>query len=135
MKGAVDDDHLALRLGLARELDRGLGRLRTGVAQIRLAAQAALRQAVGETHRGLGIEEVGHVHQPAHLLAHRRDDAWVAVAEVGHRDAAQEVEVLVAIVVPQPHPLPAHELHGLARVRRDHAARLDLPQLGERHMA
>ena len=70
------------------------------------------RQALGQAHRGLGVEEVADVHQPPDLLAHGLDDARVAVAEVRHRDAAQEVEVLVALGVPQARALAAHELDG-----------------------
>ena len=51
------------------------------------------------------------MHQPADLLADRPHHARVAVAEAGDRDAAQEVEVLVAVGVPQQRALAAHELH------------------------
>ena len=64
------------------------------------------------------------MHQPPGLLADRRDDARVAVADARHRDAGQEVEVLVAVGVPQARALAAHELTGSAR-RRDRVGALE----------
>src|SRR5439155_21940836 len=49
------------------------------------------------------------------------------------RDAAEEVEVLVAVGVPQPGTLAAHELDGRARVGRDDPFALDLLQLRQAH--
>src|SRR6185437_2707140 len=60
--------------------------------------------------------------------------ARVTVAEVRHRDAAEEVEVLVALLVPQPRTLAAHELDRLARVGGDHARALELLQVGQAHV-
>jgi hypothetical protein len=38
------------------------------------------------------------------------------MAELRHGDAGEEVEVLVALVVPQPRALAAHELDRVARI-------------------
>ena len=46
-------------------------------------------------------EQVADVHQPRGLLLHRGDDPRVAVAGVVDRDAGEEVEVLVAVGVPE----------------------------------
>ena len=88
------------------------------------ASASRARQA----HRGLGVEEVAHVHEPAGLVAHRLHHARVAVAELGHGDPAQEVEVLVPVRVPQPRALAAHELHRLAHVGAHHRLALELPE-------
>ena len=69
------------------------------------------------------VEEVAHVREPADLLADRLDHGGVAVPEVDRADARDEVEVLPALVVVEPHPLAAHEHHGLARVHA-HVERL-----------
>ena len=69
------------------------------------------------------------MHQAPGLLAHRLDHARVAVAELRHRDAGQEVEVLVALVVPQPRALAAHELDRVARVGAHHGVALERLQL------
>ena len=60
--------------------------------------------------------------QPRRLLLHGGDDLRVAVAGVADRDAAEEVEVLVAVGVPQPRALAAHELDVVAGVVGDQAA-------------
>ena len=73
--------------------------------------------------------------QPARLLAHRRDHARMAVAEVRDRDPAEEVEVLVALGVPQARALAAHELDGQARVGGVRCSRSSSLQLGERSRA
>ena len=56
------------------------------------------------------------MHQPARLLADRLHHGRMAVAELGDRDAGEEVEVLVALVVPQARALAAHELDGVPGV-------------------
>jgi len=69
------------------------------------------------------------VHQPAGLLADRLDHARVAVPELRDRDAGEEVEVLVALVVPEPGALAAHEFDGIARVRAHERLALELLEL------
>src|SRR5690606_7185508 len=65
-----------------------------------------------------GAVQVGHVLQRAGLLGDGLGHRRVAVAEPGHGQAAQEVEVAVAPVVPQLAPLPPHEGDALGGVRR-----------------
>src|SRR5262249_34000497 len=69
------------------------------------------------------------MHQPPDLPAHGFDHPRVAVTEVGHRDPAEEIEVLAALGVPHPRSLSAHELDRETRVRADHARTLQLLQL------
>jgi hypothetical protein len=118
VEAAVQDDDVAPRLGLAGQLERGLVGLRTGVGEEHRPAQRAGRQALGEPAHRLGVEEVADVQQPLGLIADRFDDRRVAVADARHADAGQEVEVLVAVVVPQARAGAADETHGVARVRR-----------------
>src|SRR4029450_3083681 len=66
-------------------------------------------------HR-LGVEEVADGDEPLRLLGDRPHHLGMAVADRGHRDPGQEVEVLVAILVPQPRALAAGEGHGVAGV-------------------
>src|ERR1700722_5703438 len=110
MEGAMHYHDLPSWLGLARQLDRCLVGLGAGVAEIDLATEARLRKTLGQAHRGLRVEQVARVHQAADLLAHGRDNARMTVAEAGHGDAAEEVEVLIPILVPQMRSLAAHEL-------------------------
>jgi hypothetical protein len=79
-------------------------------------AEREVSQALRQPHPRLGVEEVPHVHQPAGLLVHRLHHGRVAMAELRHRDAGQEVQVLVALVVPQPRALAPHELDGIPDV-------------------
>src|ERR1700689_224618 len=55
----------------------------------------------------------------------------MAVAEAGHGDAAEEVEVLLALGVPQARALAAHELDGEARVGAREARGPDLLEVRE----
>jgi hypothetical protein len=100
VEGAVHDHHLPARTGLADELDRSLAGLRAGVAEEHLATETRAGQALGQAHGGLGVEEVADVHQPPDLLANGLHHPRVTVPQAGHRDAAQEVQVLVAVDVP-----------------------------------
>src|SRR5262249_40581098 len=51
------------------------------------------------------------VEQRRRLLLHGADHLRVAVSEGGHRDPPGEVEVLLAVRVPDPHALPPHQRH------------------------
>ena len=93
----------AARVVEPRELERGLVRLGAGVAEpgpAVVARPGEARDALGELERGLGREVVGHVREPGRLRGDRLDEHGVRVAERVHRDAGEEVEVLVPGVVP-----------------------------------
>ena len=111
---------------LARELDRALRRLRARVAEEDLAAEARLAQALGQAQRGLGEEQVGRAGERTGLLLDRGDDPRVTVAGVVDREPGEEVQVLLAVRVPQPRALAAHELDLRAQVRRHRVARLQV---------
>ena len=66
------------------------------------------------------------MHEPARLLADRLDHVRVAVPELHDRDAGEEVEVLVALGVPEARALAAHELDRVARVGRHRGVALEL---------
>ena len=70
--------------------------------------------------------------EQAHLVTDGGDHAGVAVADVEHRDPGQEVQVLVALGVPQPHARAADELDRGAGVGADGVAALELLELLER---
>src|SRR6201999_1629789 len=56
----------------------------------------------------------------------------VAVADVEHRDARQEIEVLVPVLIPQPHTRAAYELHRQSHERADRVLALERLQLRQR---
>ena len=117
MEAVAQHHDVAAAAAPARELDRALVGLGARVGEEHLAAQRALRQplrpAASRARCRRGCQTC--ISRPG-LLADRLDQRRVAVADLHHRDAGQEVEVLVALGVPEPRALAAHELDGLARV-------------------
>jgi hypothetical protein len=123
-------DDVPARPPAPRELDRALDRLGAAVGEERLAAERRPGEPLREPQRRLGVVEVRRVPEAPGLLAQDLDEPRVAVPELGDGDAREEVEVLLAVGVPQARPLAAHERDGLARVRADQVRGLELPQLG-----
>ncbi len=73
--------------------------------------------------------------ETADLVAHGLDHARVAMADVQHGDPGEEVEVLVAVDVPQTDARPAHELDGVADVRGYRVLALEAFELDQAHSA
>jgi hypothetical protein len=130
VEGVLDHHHPAAPVVLAGQLDRALVGLRARVAEEHAAAERPLREPLGEPYPGLGVVEVRRVDQAAGLLAQRGHESGVAVADLVHGYAGHEVEVLVALVVPQPRALAAHELHRQAGVGLHHGFALERLKLG-----
>jgi hypothetical protein len=135
VESTLDHHELAAIAAPAGELDRTLDRLGAGVAQEHAPAERQVGQPLRKPDAGLGIEEVADVHEASRLFPDRLHHARVAVAELRNGDAGEEVEVLVALVVPETRPLPAHELDGVARVGRHDGVALQGLKLGECHGA
>ena len=103
----------AARVVQARELERGLVGLGAGVAEPDAPVVARAGQPhepLGEFECGLGGEVVGHVGERRRLRRDRVDEHRVRMAERVHRDTGEEVEVLVARVIPHASALAALEL-------------------------
>jgi hypothetical protein len=120
VEAALEHDELAAGAMTASELDGALDRLGAGVAEEYLASKRPLGQPSRKAHRRLGVVEVAHVHEPAGLVLHGPNHGWVAVPHLGDGDSRQEVQVLVALVVPEPRALAADELDRVAHVRAHH---------------
>ena len=105
-----------LALPAARELHRALVRLGAGVREEDLPPAEQVVQPFREQHLRLGVVEVRHVGQHAGLRADGLDDLRVRVPDAHHGDAGDEVEVFVAVGVPEPAPGAAGERHGLPPV-------------------
>ena len=88
-------------------------------------------EPLAEPHRRLRVVEVGDARQPLRLVADRGHDPRVAVAGVVDREPGEEVQVLLAVGVPQPRSLAAHELHRRPRIGRHRIPRLQRLQLSE----
>jgi hypothetical protein len=111
---------------LADELDRTLVGLGARVAEERLAAEARAAEPLRELHSALGQVEVRRVGEHADLLANRLDHRRMTVADRADRDAGEEIEVFLAVRVPEPRPLAADELDGCPRVGLHQPARVQL---------
>jgi hypothetical protein len=137
VEGVGQDDDLrrvdpALVGALADQLDRALVRLRTGVREEDRAAEGRLGEPLGEPQRRLGVVEVRRTREPRRLLGDRVHDRRVAVACVVDGQTGEEVEILVAVGVPQPGALAADELDRRPDVGRHRVARLEPLEVGDR---
>ena len=111
----------------ARELDRGLVRLRAGVAEEHPIGERRLAQLFGEAHRRLREVEVADVPEPPGLPGERLRELRVAVAERGHADPGAQIDVFVTVEVPHAGPCATVEDHLLGRIVRH------VPALPGRH--
>ena len=85
----------------------------------RLLAGEQLAQRLGQLDQRLCREQRGDVLQRLDLLLDRGDHARLAVAEADGDDAAEEVEVLLAVGIEQPLTLAANERQRLLVVARE----------------
>lgn len=109
VEAALGGDHVA-PAGAPPDLESGLDGLRAGVGEEDLAGAAEeLEEPFGELDGRLGDEEVGDVAEGGDLVGDGADDGGVGVAEGVDGDAADEVEVLAAVGVPDPGALAAHQ--------------------------
>jgi hypothetical protein len=69
------------------------------------------------------------VEQRAGLVGHRLGDRRVGVPERDRREAGEEIEVLLALAVPQPRALAPHERDRLPAVGLHHVVVVELVQL------
>src|SRR5512144_1770899 len=107
------DDLLSPGRGLG-QAQAGLHRLRAAREELdaREALRSDLRHQLEEARAGLGGEAAEG--EPLRLALERLDVVRVAVADAADRDARDEVDVLVAVLVPQPAAAAAG--HGQPRV-------------------
>ena len=91
-----------------RQLQRGLVGLATGRAQIDLVGEGTLGQLPGQLQCRLVGVDVGQVPQLVGLGLEGLDQDRVAVTQRVHRDAAGEVDVLAAFLIPQTAAFAAH---------------------------
>ena len=104
----------------AGELQRGLVRLGTGIAEEDALGERRVDEPLGEPQRGLVREPVGDVPELARLLGQRAHQHRMAVAERGDRDAAREVDVHPAVLVPDARAFAADRNERRRRVAGDH---------------
>ncbi len=83
-----------------RELQRRLVRFGAGIAEEHALGERAVDETLRESQRGLVREPVADVPELAGLLVERADHRRMAVSECGHGDAAREIDVELAVLVP-----------------------------------
>ena len=81
-----------------------------------LSAKEFFTSAFARFDLRLDVEVVRDVHEPLRLFLEGHDDLRMAMAEVVHRDAGDEVEVLLAVGVVDRRAASLHEHQGLAAV-------------------
>src|SRR5439155_3384141 len=115
------DDLVAALTVQPGQLDGRLIRLRAGVAEEALTAPAGPpRQRLGQQALRRRVPGVRHVDQLGDLLLHRLDDARRAVAEQAAAPAGEEVEVAIALRVPDSGAFAAHQADRVSGVVTDH---------------
>ena len=94
---------------LAGELEGRLPGLGAGVAEEHAVGEGVFHQQLRQSCRGNRVVEVGHVHQLPRLFLDRLEDVVITVPEGVDRQAADEVEVAVAVEVEQVDPVAPFE--------------------------
>ena len=108
----AERDDLGLPRPLARELERGLVRLRPRVAEEDTIGERAGHQLLGQPLARLRAIEVGHMNQPGGERAlDRPADHGMIVAEGVDPDPGDEVQVTRAVLCDELHAFPPDE-HG-----------------------
>ncbi len=116
-----NDDALLRRTSLGRrptthQLDRRLVRLGAGIAQEHaLGEMRCVHQLFGQPQRRLGVEHVAAVPELVRLRGERRQQICILMAKRVHRDAGTEVDVIVALGIPDSRALAVIE-HQFARL-------------------
>src|SRR5438045_2283737 len=126
MESVLEHDDVAAPAMPARELDRALVGLGAGVADEDLAAEGDLREALRQAQLRRRVEQIADMDQRLRLACDGVDDTRMAMAELRDRDAGEEVEVLVAVRVPEARCLAADELDRIAAVGRHQVVALEL---------
>ena len=86
----------------ARNLNRRLVRFRAAIREIRFLELAGgnLRQLFGQRDHGLIGKAGRDVLKPVNLLLRAGDDPRIAMADADGHDPAEEIEILLALYIP-----------------------------------
>jgi len=116
VKGIFGRDEFAAARRPVGEFDRALGRFGAGIHEE--AARDAFGRDCGEALAklglGLGIEDVGGLHQPTRLAGNRLDERRVAMADARHSPAGHQVDEFPTFDVAHARAAPFAQRHGMA---------------------
>src|SRR5258708_7419293 len=121
-----------LRKG-AGELERTFPCLGAAVAKESAVKSGNVGQQPRELRLILVEEKIRNMNQPSRLALDRRLDGRVAVAERIDSDSAQEIEIALALRIPEIHAAPANKQDGLALVGWNQDLRFHPGHRGEPH--
>ena len=111
VKSALECDNLVTVLGRvqADQLDGRFIGLGAGVAEEGLPAETPLAQGLGPAALEFGIPGIGDVDQPGDLILDGSDDRGGAVPQQAAAPTGKQVEIAVALGIPNVRPLAADE--------------------------
>ena len=118
-----------------RELDRGFVGLGARVAEENFPVAEMIREPLGQSRHRLGVEDVGDVRELFGLLLDRAHDARISMAEAGHGEPAEKIQVAVAVGVIEIGACAAHERERQASVDIDHVLMGEFDDFGVVHRA
>src|SRR5687768_17689519 len=118
----------------SRELEAGLNRFGAAVAEKRARQPRQLRKARRRLRLERVVVEIGRVNQRCRLVGNCRDQARMRVAERGHTNARDEVQVFAAVDVVQARAAATDECDRLAFVGLKHVPRLEVADLVEGYL-
>ena len=117
----------------AGELHRRLVRLGAAVAEKDALGERVPAEERRQFHRRRGVVDVRGMEQGRGLGANRFDDRRMAVAQIVDREAGEEVEIALAVGVPELGPAPPDEGDGLTGIDPDLVRRARRENLRVRH--
>ena len=104
------------------QLDGGLVGLGAAVAKETLAAERPLRQSLGKRTLGLHVPGIRHVDQLPDLVAHRLDDARRAMPQEVTAPPRKEIQIPVALGVPDPRPFAPDQADRVTPIIGNHVS-------------
>ena len=127
MKGPLEYDDFGLRdpflITVApRQFDRGFVGLGTGITEKHVFHAGGLTEHFSNRFLQADLKQVRGVYQSRRLLGDRGSYARVVVAEVGHCDARDTIEIAQSVCVVQQCAFPMGEGHGQPSIGRHDGA-------------
>ncbi|MNN46249.1 hypothetical protein D3C81_1606250 [compost metagenome] len=108
----------------ARQLDRGFIRFRPAVAKEHLIRTAVARKQRSHPVLPRNVEQIRYMPQCINLCFQLRPNLLGSVAQTRHCESAHEVEVLVALIIPNPAAFALDQTKIISGVGREYRTQL-----------